>query len=898
MRHLQKAFLLPAAIVALAAPYAQAQATVVVDFDIAASDLGNALNRFAQQSGEQIIFSSDLTRGQRAVKIKGRFSAGAALTRLLAPSGLSYRVNTDGTYVIYRAARERKPEAMVSPREAGAVVLPAEWAGPGEDIVVTARKRQESVLNVPVIAQVLSSDRLERLQITEMTDLPKLAPGLNMTRAILSIGTLVSIRGVGTNANDAGVDQSVSLNLDGLPLGNGLAFSSGLFDVAQVEVLKGPQALFYGKSSPGGVIALRTADPTDRAEVIGRAGYGMVAGNPRFELIASGPVSDTLKLRLAGAYERSDGYFRNLSVAAPGTGAVNPGYRRDPRTENYMIRGTVLWTPTPEFVARLKVNLVRDRAISGESSQRTSCPEGNGPVGATGIPFILGDDCRMNRNRHTVYLDPANFDGIFRDGVPFVDVDQEYGTLDLRYEIGSGLTLSSTTGYYEAFSKSLLNASQSSFAGPLIAAQNTYRRRSFTQETRLDGELDGPIAFTLGAFYEDGRFSNHASVLGNTALGMVPIVANGIVPVDIKTYSAFGQLRWDVASQIELAGGLRWTDEKRSQAPFNYATNAPITVPVNAIRSRNVAPEVTLTYKPTEDLTVFAAAKQGYKSGSFTVATPPSPGMNNSFGDERVRGGEVGVKGRLLDRQVQFNLAAYSYWFKGLQVGARTPVTDGVPRILTLNAGSAKTWGVDFDAAFRPRSIDGLTLNAAVNWSRSRYTRFNNAPCYGGQLVSDGCDQLFNPLVGVYTAQDLSGTPLVRAPEWGLNFGAEYEMEVGRGYRLMLTNNNQVSSRYTTFPAVGRPNDDNYQSAFAKVDLGVALHAPDDRWEVAVIGKNVTDKLTTGGCTPANQAQGTIIPNPSGGTERGPAGFDEVSCNVNPGREIWLRLTLRPFGSR
>lgn len=897
MRNLDKLLLTPVAIVA-AASGAHAQAAAVVDFDIPAGDLGGALNRFGQQSGAQIVFSSDLTRGQRAAAVRGRLVPALALDRLLSSSGLSYRVNADGIYVICRVARERASDAPATRLTPKSIAAETEQVGLGEDIVVTARKRQESVLNVPVIAQVLPADRLERLQITEMADLPRLAPGLNMSRAILSIGTLVSIRGVGTNANDAGVDQSVSLNIDGLPLGNGLAFSSGLFDVAQVEVLKGPQALFYGKSSPGGVIALRTADPIDRAEFLARVGYGLVADNPRVELVASGPISDTLKVRLAGAYERSDGYFRNVALAAPGTGALNPRYRHDPRIENYMVRGTVLWTPTPDITAKLKVNIVRDRAISGEGSQRTSCPEGNGPVGATGIPFILGDDCKMNRSRATVYLDPASFTRIFNGGVPFVDVDQEYGTLDLRHQIGGGLTLSSTTGYYRAFSKSLLNASQSSYAGPLIAAQNTYRRRSFTEEVRLDGEFDGPIDFTLGAFFEDGRFSNHATVIGNTALKFPAIVTDGTVPVDIKAYSAFGQLRWTIADRLELAGGLRWTDEKRSQAPFNIAANAPIVVPVLAIRSRNVAPEATLTYRATDDLTLFAALKQGYKSGSFTVATPPGTGMNNSFGDERVRGGEVGLKGRVADRQLQFNVAAYSYWFKGLQVGARTPITDQVPRILTLNAGAAKTWGLDFDAAYRPHGIEGLALNAAVNWNRGRYTRFNNAPCYGGQLPSDGCDQLFNNTVNVFTAQDLSGTPLVRAPKWGISFGIEYELHMGRGYRLVLTNNNQYSSRYTTFPAVGRPNDDNYQAAFAKVDLGAALRAPEDRWEIAVIGKNVTDKLTTGGCTPANQAQGTVVANPSGGAARGPAGFDEVSCNINPGREVWLRLTLRPFGSR
>jgi iron complex outermembrane receptor protein len=227
--------------------------------------------------------------------------------------------------------------------------------GPGapelQEVLVTARKREESILNVPVIEQVISQERLESLQVTELTDLPKLAPGLNLGHSLLSIGTLVSIRGIGTASQDPGVDQSVSLNIDGLSLGNGLAFNSGLFDVGQVEVLKGPQALFYGKSSPGGVISIRSADPTDKFEVIGRAAYEFESVNPRGELIVSGPVTDTLKLRLAGMYSTADGYFENVGTPLPGTGVVAPN-KHAPDSRDYQVRGTALWNPVSQFTAR------------------------------------------------------------------------------------------------------------------------------------------------------------------------------------------------------------------------------------------------------------------------------------------------------------------------------------------------------------------------------------------------------------------------------------------------------------------------------------------------------------------------------------------------------------------
>src|SRR5580658_9827394 len=131
-------------------------------------------------------------------------------------------------------------------------------SGELEEVTVTARKRTESILNVPVDVQALPASQLQTFQVTQLTDLPTLVPGLNFGTSLLSIGTLVSIRGIGTASQDPGVDQSVALNIDGLSLGNGLAFQSGMFDIGSVQVLKGPQELFFGKESPGGVISLTT----------------------------------------------------------------------------------------------------------------------------------------------------------------------------------------------------------------------------------------------------------------------------------------------------------------------------------------------------------------------------------------------------------------------------------------------------------------------------------------------------------------------------------------------------------------------------------------------------------------------------------------------------------------
>lgn len=760
------------------------------------------------------------------------------------------------------------------------------------EIIVTARKRQESLLKVPVVMTAIGADQLDRLQVTDMDDLPKLVPGLTLGEGLLSNGTYVAIRGVGTSQQDPSIDQSISLNIDGLSLTQGLAFSSGMFDLAQIEVLKGPQALFYGKSSPGGVIALRTADPTDEVEIIARAGYEFEAEERRGELIISGPISDTLKGRLAGMYSTAQGYFENEAVAVPGTGAMDPTYRHDPRSRNHILRGTMLWNPMSRFSARLKVNFVRDYAVNSEAGQLASCPEGPGQtVAPFHIPFISGDNCKLDRKLRVVYMDPANFVGIINGGVPFLKTRQRYGTLELNYELSPELTLTSTTAYYRLRSTSLVNTHHSAAAGPTLAYSNRFGRRDFTEEVRLNSDFASAVNFTLGAFYQDSWLLDGVQNQGNTAYGLGAFAGDGQTIIDIETYSVFGQVRWQIMPQLELAAGARWTDEERTQEPFDFLTGQPIPVALNRIHASNVSPEFTLTYTPADDITLFAAYKRAYKSGSFSAGTVPLPGANNAFDDEKVKGGEIGLKSRLLDRQLLVNVAVYDYRYDGLQVGAIEP-TVGVPIIRTVNAGSARTYGIDLDVAYRPAMIYGLSLNASLNWNRGRYKDLTNIPCWSGQTIALGCNLVPNPITGNFTAQNLSGTPMIRAPEWQSTFGFDYEFPVGSNLKLLVSNSNQYSSKYVTFLAVGRPGADHYQDSFIKSDVSFALRDSANRWELALIGKNITDEITTGLCSPANAAGGLIFGDETGAATSGPSGLGEVDCFTQRGRSAWFRFTL------
>lgn len=769
-------------------------------------------------------------------------------------------------------------------------------AGPAEiqEIIVTARKREESILDVPVIEVAVPAQQLERIQTVDLHDVATLVPGLILGDSAQSVGTQVSIRGVGTSTLDTGIDQSVALNLDGLQLTQGLAYESAIFDVSQVEVLKGPQALFYGKNSPGGVISVRSADPTDKVEVIARYGREFVADENRAELILSGPVNDQLKLRLAGAWDKSDGYFDQTGVAAPGLGGLTPPNSTGPVDENYIIRGTVLWNPIDALTSRLKINVTHDRSLESGKEQLASCPDGTGPVPGFGIPFLGGDDCKLNRSVGVVDLNPAAFPLTVNGGVPVFTIDQRFGSLELNYDLPQKIALNSTTGYYDIAALGYGEGTHSTDAGSAVGTSNNFHRRDWTEELRANSNFSGPVNFTAGGFLQHADMFTAVGVLGNTALQLPPLLIAGSNDVPIRSYSGFGQLRWDIISAVELSAGARYTAETRHDIPYNTITGTSVFIdnPGQTEHYDNLSPEATVTYKPTDSITAFGSWKKGFKSGSYNTTLPPTPGVANGYGPETVKGEEAGLKTRWLDHRLALNAAIYRYKYQGLQVGAVEPV-EGLPTTETVNAAGALVYGVDLDGSYRPALVEGLDIFGSIEWNHARYTSFDDAPCWAGQTIAAGCNQALDIGTGLYSGQDLSGVPLVRAPDTQAAFGASYEKPLSDQLSIALSSDNQYSSRYLT--TLGTRSD-FYEKWFIKTDFSATIKGSHDRWEISVIGKNLGDVVTTSHCDAANFRNGTIFGGvTTGGLTSGPAGPAQLACFADRGREVWLRVTVKPF---
>ncbi|MGE3693020.1 MAG: TonB-dependent receptor plug domain-containing protein, partial [Novosphingobium sp.] len=377
---------------------------------------------------------------------------------------------------------------------AAALVLPITpaLAAEGDDeIIVQARKRDESIMSVPVVATVIGEAKLDQYAIGSVEDIADKVTGLNYQSGNNASGTLVSLRGVGTNSNNPAVDQSVALVVDGQQFTQGLAFRAATFDMSRVEVLKGPQALFFGKAAPGGVISIKTADPGDRLELLARAGYEFEAQKQVYEAVVSGPVSSTLGLRLAAQYSDANGYFHNVSNPVSGPlafGAIPPVNKRVHNNETFILRGTALWKPVDSFSARLKFNYVRDEIQGwGSMGQMVSCPEGTAPRLPIPYAAIAGDDCKLDRNYYGPDVKPASFgDGtLSNNGVEFNLSEQYFGSLELNYDISPTLSLTSVSTYYDVSQKSLGNVTISSNVGPVFMLDGTWDRKDFTQELRL-----------------------------------------------------------------------------------------------------------------------------------------------------------------------------------------------------------------------------------------------------------------------------------------------------------------------------------------------------------------------------------------------------------------------------
>lgn len=780
-------------------------------------------------------------------------------------------------------------------------------------IIVTARKTGESDLDVPIAIQAFGAEQLERQGIQNLQDVAASTPSLTIASGTGTTGGSITLRGVGTPAAGAGPDQAVAINLDGVTVADGMAVRLGQFDMARVEVLQGPQSLYYGKNSSGGVISIVSADPTDNPYAMLRAGYGFEAREVLTEAVLSGPLAEGLGARLA--FFRSDmkGYFtnplaRDFALAMPTQTQLNvfgplprASHARAPERQMTGMRGTLKYD-SDALSVRLKGTWMKQNgASSWETGQLFSCPSGNGiPAPAVSGNVAGIGDCELNHDVSPIGASPPSTvtqAPLSGDGHPYMRIKQWLLSGNIDYKLADGITLSSITGYYDLEVKGVDLLQSAPYPG--IAGTDASKRTDFQQELRLSTDLDIPLNGMLGVYYQNGDYNIDTTATIGTPGGFAVLPILPEYWVDSRTYAVFGQLTYDFTDQFQLAAGGRYSDEKRDLQVFSLVLNRFVEdlMAVKSVRSKKFTPEVTFTYKPNPDTNLFVTYKKGTKSGGFSlpaINAPPYNGDDLSFRDENAQGIEGGIKTLLIGGALRFDLTGYWYKYKDLQVTTYDPVALSTG---TVNAARMKTYGVQLNANYSPRTVPGFNIGASINYGHARFSEYL-APCWIGQTISAGCDLdgLGNPLAPGATSggllQDLSGRQPTAAPDWAGNIRANYDFPISAAGTMLGVS--FIANYSDSFESLYSQPVNSRQKSYANLDATLRLFNDDKGWELALIGKNLTDQLRARWAVESPGSPGVA---PGTGTS-GPGTGADLLAITNAPRTIMLRLTLKPFAGR
>ncbi|GAB4142303.1 MAG: TonB-dependent receptor [Sphingomonadales bacterium] len=766
-----------------------------------------------------------------------------------------------------------------------------------EEIFVTARKREESLQNVPVAVTAFASEQINRYDLTSLEKLAAFTPQLVIGRASNGSGAQITLRGIGSQPTSIGLEQSTATVVDGVYFGHGLFINEALFDLERIELLKGPQALFFGKNATAGVVAVTTANPTDELDVMARAGFEFRSQNLVTEGHISGPLAPTLTGRLAVRFANMfDGYFNDLSEGITtatldiATGNLNPRFQpagddNRPGTNEKFARATLQWKPTERLTATLKISGMRAEDDSNAWNYVPfACPSGftqpnpNVPcerkfnVYSGKFPEGLGGNIPNSREDGSQFNLYKSFSAT--------------GTLDYSFD---QVDLTSVTNYN--WHRNIWGLTQHIFsATSFIAATQNTSFWSFSNETRAQTNLDGPINGMLGVLYQKTKRDH------DMAAAFAPLEDSSLPDnlrflsydkpsqTDGETIAVFGQATWQILPELELAGGARYTHETKKSFLVQSFVNAalqglfPQDFLIEADQTFNDwSPEATLTYQPADNLTVYGAFKTAYKSGGFSnsaLVTALTVPTDITFEPETAKGFELGLKTTLADNQLRLNVVAFTYKYKNLQVDFFDSVTF---QFITTNAGAARAEGVELEAQYAPRGIPGLTMQGSLNYNDTRYLQFI-APCYGGQSIAAGCNTNFQGAVG----QDLSGQSTAMAPEWTASIGANYETAVSDDFILGISADGRWSDNYLG-SNFGHPL--SFQKSYINLDATLRFGTADGQWELAVIGRNLTNSFRIGG----------VIDQPNSGSGTGTAvavPADQVGYVDFP-RTVRAQLTWR-----
>jgi len=726
---------------------------------------------------------------------------------------------------------------------------------PGE-IVVTAQRREQRLQDVPVSVSVVSGAAVSQLNLTDLAQVAERQPNLRITPGPFD---QLNVRGIGS-ANNVGFEQSVGTFVDGVYRSRARAVRAGLFDVERIEVLKGPQTTFFGNNAIAGALNITTRKPGNTFSYNASALYGS-NDEYNFEAGITVPLSPTLSVRAAGRLSGMNGYVENDVTGDDG-----------PRQRNRLGRLAIAFKPSDSFRSDLRVDAGRQHENNAFPYEILKCPPDS--------PFVAGTVCNA-------YLaaNGGKVDDRLNHRNAALPSYLRYNFTEVAWtnQLSLGeFSLNAITGYFRHHS--VLN--QQLIPTPIpgiggggqLQAFGDERYRQFQQELRLVSPTGRFLEYQIGGYYSRGRlnyqgvtgfyFAPFGSFAAPTYNAASPIAGYLAPRIQDRTKSVFAAATAHFSSALRLNLGLRYSVvDKSGQRATSYGTggallsldnyvpgpqSAAVTLarilgssldpfPISSRTDKKLMPSAGLQYNVSRDLMAYVTYSKGFKAGGFS-----STASNGVFDPENVNAYEAGVKGSLFDRAVTFSLDAFRSDYTDLQESVAIFLPSGSVQTLVANAASARSQGVEFEGSWRV--MRGLSLSTGLAYLDAKYRDFPNAPCnsLGNRLgAAAGC---------VNGSQDLSGSRRAYAPRFSGNISATAEVPVGPGV-LRLNPYLYFTSRFfesSTADALIA------QKGYTKLDVRVGYGPEDRRWELAVIGKNLTDKTTAGFRQTVSSALGSV----------------------------------------
>ncbi len=715
-----------------------------------------------------------------------------------------------------------------------------------EEVIVTARQQAEGLQDVPVTIAAMTEEDLDRYNITNLSDAAKMVPNMVIAQGGSGNGSTLRLRGIGSSSISAAFDHSVAINLDGVVVNRGRFIHNSYMDMAQLEVLKGPQSLYFGKSATAGVVSIMTNDPGDEFEFQVSGGVETEHEGTFYEMVISGPLTDTLGARLAIGGSENDELFENFSFDNDPNAAIN-GAEEYYGDESMNMRLTLLWEPTDNFRARLKYNYSEfDNDGGGTAYVEEVCPEGaHQPTLAVGLTFQGVDDCEINGNTSKIGLNPALRAGLpegYDDGQSGLEQETDFISLQMDWDVNENYTLTAVTGYVDL---SHWELDDYSYGAGVFGGLHNNLYESLSQEVRLASQYGGALNFQAGLFWQEveQEFDAYQFAANIGLLAPDPITGWGYDYnkhhfLDTEVFSAFLAFYWDINEKTEITFGARYTDEEkegRIEIPYVHlflqgAFSAPPLIDGLEFADSNVSPELAINHYLSEEISVFAAYKEGFKSGGVDNSALPTASLSPPDGDfsfliyesEESDGFEIGMKARLLDNAMRLNATAFSYEYSDLQVQL---FNSTAIQFSTFNASALETQGVEFDMVWQTE-VDGLSLRSAWAWTDTTYSEdFINA-----------------------TGENLKGEKGAGSADITGFVGFTFDRTLGDSWRYSLS----ADARFTDDYAWTATLNPFAQDSFWIWDAAISIYSDDERHQLSLIGRNIGDEyyIIGGGAIP------------------------------------------------